>query len=738
MKLRTYLILMASAILVPVVLAAAMAVEKVREGERQAALRGLRETVRATSLVVDREIQAAVGALRALGNSEHLETGNFRAFYDQAAALNSFPDVWTLLLDESGRQVLNTVTPFGSPPPPPANPDRVRQALDSQRPYVSDVIVGPVTGRLLTTIYVPARAAGGRKYVVAQAFTVDHWRKTALQPQGQPDWVVAVLDRQGKFVSRSHGAGDYLGKDARPELIAATAGANEGLIRHRTLEGVDSYDAFTHSPLSGWSVAVAAPVDTIEASARQAVLWLLAGVGAALLAAVAAAVVLGRTLVQAIGAASASALSLGRGEKPRTQATSIDEVRTLNAALHAASGLLDAEFQTRKTIEAEREELLDGERASREAAEAQNTAKDDFLAMLGHELRNPLAAISGASTLLALGRADAESTQQYLQIIVRQNRHLSHIVDDLLDVSRLISGKIPLVKEPSNIAVSVEHCVASTRVRQDALGLDLFLEAEEVWVDGDPVRIEQIANNLISNAVKYSSLGGQVRVTVRSSEGRAVIAVSDQGAGMSEKLLPHVFEPFIQGPVPSHRVQSGLGLGLAFVKQLVELHDGQVTAYSEGEGKGSTFEVWLPAVSPPAKAPLQVKAESSSCRVLLVEDVDDVRSMLAQLLRLEGYLVAEAANGSEALRIANCQQLDVGLIDIGLPDMDGYSVATRLRAMAPTRTLPLVALTGYGQEKDRRRAILSGFNEHMTKPVDTDALVALISRLFSTRRLAKH
>lgn len=738
MRLRTYLILMASALLVPVVLAAAIAVAKVSEGERQASLRGLRETVRATSLLVDREIQGAIGALRALGNSEHLETGNFRAFYEQAAAVSHLPDVWTVLLDETGRQILDTVTPFGSPPPPPFAADRVEQALDSQLPYVSDAIVGPVTGRLLTTIYVPARAAGGKKYVVAQSFTVDHWRKTVLQPQGQPDWIVAVLDRHGNFIARSHGSEERLGKSARPELVAAAAGAKEGLVRHPTLEGIDSYDAFTHSALTGWAVAVAAPVVTIEASARQAVLWLLGGIGTALLGAVAAAMVLGRTLVKAISAASASALALGRGEKPRTQVASIREVRTLNAALDDASLLLEAERENGKAMEAEREKLLKGEMASREAAEAQNIAKDRFLAMLGHELRNPLAAISGASALLALGRADAESSQRYLQIIVRQNRHLAHIVNELLDVSRLVAGKISLAREPFNIASSIENCVVSARVTEGALGHDLVLEAEEIWMYGDPVRIDQVANNLISNAIKYSSPGGRVHVSVRASGTRALIVVSDHGAGISPKLLPHVFEPFVQGPVLLHHVQSGMGIGLALVKQLVELHGGGVNAYSEGEGKGSTFEVWLPTIPAPERAPLHAKVKSRPCRVLLVEDVDDVRSMLAQLLRLEGYLVSEAGNGGEALRIASHQQLDLALIDIGLPDMDGYSVATRLRARPSTRTLPLIALTGYGQEEDRRKAMLSGFDEHLTKPVNTEVLVDWITRLSSTGSSAKH
>ena len=201
MRLRAYLMLVAAAGMIPGLLAAVVAVDKVREGERQAALRGLRETVRATALAVDREIQGSLGTLAALGNSEHLKTGNLRAFYDQAAAVDRPPHVWTLLLDESGSQVLNTVVPFGTPAPPPAAHERVAQVLKTQRPLVSDLIIGPVTGKLLNTVYVPARA--NAHYVVAQVLAVDTWKLSAALPKSQTSWILGILDRNGKFIARS-------------------------------------------------------------------------------------------------------------------------------------------------------------------------------------------------------------------------------------------------------------------------------------------------------------------------------------------------------------------------------------------------------------------------------------------------------------------------------------------------------------------------------------------------------
>jgi len=314
MRIRSHLLLLAAVVLVPGFLAAAIAVEKVREAERAAALNGLSETVRATALLVDGEIQRSLGALAVLANSPALKSGDMKAFYAEAKAGSLVPDVWTLLLDESGTQVFNTTVPLDTPPPPPSARARVAHVLATQRPLASDVIVGPVTGQLLTTLYVPTELADGKRYVVAQAFSVEHWKKKAMRPRGRADWVVAVLDRSGKFISRSHRSDELLGRTARPELVAAAAAANEGLIRHPTLEGIDSYDAFVHSDLTGWTIAVAAPVDTIDASATHAVAWLMAGVAAALAAALLGAAMLGRVVMRAIDSASQAAGALGRGE----------------------------------------------------------------------------------------------------------------------------------------------------------------------------------------------------------------------------------------------------------------------------------------------------------------------------------------------------------------------------------------------------------------------------------------
>lgn len=726
MRIRSLLLLVLTAIFVPCFLAAVMAVQKVREGERAAALNALRETVRASALLVDGEIQRSIGTLTALAESASLSAGDLAAFYEEARAANRPPHVWTLLLDENGNQLLNTLAPLGTvlPPLPIA---RVKAALNTGRPQVSDLTVGSVSGKLLTAVYVPTRHLKGKRYVVAHAYSVDHWRATALQVENGAQATIGVFDSSGRFISRNVNADTTLGKPARPELVAAAASASEGMLRHFTLEDVDVYDAFTHSEQTGWTVAVAMPVHAIERSVTQAVLWLSASGLLALGCAVLAAYFLGRTFMRVIDTASAAAQAVGAGQAPQLSPTRLQEVNTLYGALADAGRLLTQERHSREAAEREREDLLARETALREAAERENTAKDQFLALLGHELRNPLAAIAGATAVLSHDRTTPEAREKFLGIIQRQNRHLSHIVNDLLDVSRLMSGKIVLETRRINLAEWVTSCAEALRATEKAAHHEIVVQAEEAWIYGDGVRIEQIVNNLVFNSLKCSPPGTQVLVSVRNDGDRVLLSVQDFGVGISAELLPHVFEPFVQGPPPPGRMSSGLGIGLALVKQLVGLHGGEVRAHSDGPGLGATFTVSLPKAEAGTLPGKRIARTSAHARhVLLVEDDRDAMAAMSELLRLMGHEVVPAGNRDEALRAIDTHMVDLALIDIGLPGQDGYAVASELRNRAGSRRLPLIALTGFGREADRVRALAAGFDKHLSKPVDPDLLARTI------------
>ena len=719
-------------IFLPILFAAAMALEKIRLEERDAAIRGLKETALRVSLIVDRELRGSLSALQVLGNSDHLETGNFKSFYLQAAALTS-SDVWLELLDVTGTQIVNTLVPFGTPTPAPVALPVVSQLIANQKPFISDLTVGAVTGKLQTSIYLPTKTDGGKFYVIAQTFGVGHWKKTSINAQMPADWIVAVIDRSGKFIARSHKTAQLLGQPARPELVAAAAAAENGVINHSTVEGVKSYDAFTHSELSGWTVAVAAPAASIEAASIRAVQLAAVGMLLALFAALAVALAFGRRLAAAINVASSAAGLLGRGDKPPAAKSSIVELDLLNHALSGASDLLELERASRKAAETDRQRLLQKETEARKTAEAQNIAKDHFLAMLGHELRNPLAAITGATTILKLGTEDKVRIDRCVAIIDRQNRHLNYIVDDLLDVSRLQMGKIVLDAHPLDLAESIKRCIEGIRGTERADGFHLVFNGNSVWVNADQVRVEQILNNLINNAIKFSHSGSAVRVGLHEAAGRAVIAVQDEGAGISEDLLPHIFESFVQGPPAANRVHAGLGIGLALVKQLVALHGGDVQAASKGLGNGSLFTISLPSILAPAAVDSRERPVPAPFmrKLVYVEDNADAREVMSALLRTVGYEVVEVALGAAALPAAIATQPDAMVVDIGLPDIDGYEVARRIRANLSTQATAIIALTGYGQLPDNHAALQSDFDAYLVKPVDIFDLTKKIEEILA-------
>lgn len=726
---------MVLAIFLPIVLAAALVIDKIRQEEHRAALRGLHESARATSLIVDREIQGALSALEVLGNSPHLDARDMKAFYLEAQAIDT-PEVWTVLLDATGQQIVNTLVPYGTilPPRGAQAQTRTEQVLLSQKPMVVGLASGPLTGRLLTSVHVPAKAAGGKSFVVARSFSVDHWKKSALQAGLPEGWILAVLDGAGKFIYRSHQTDERLGTAARPELVAAAAASHDGLIRHSTLEGIDAYDAFTHSRLTGWTVAIAAPVELIDAPGNRAVGTALGGVSLALMAAALIALAFGRRFIDALKSAGSGALALGRGESLRANKSHIVEVEELNQNLVIASGLQQAEREQRVALEAERLILLQKEITARETAQAQNIAKDQFIAMLGHELRNPLAAISGAVALMDLGVQDTQRGGRTLDIIRRQSGHLGRIVDDLLDVSRLMAGKIKLSLAPLDLAAAVNSCVGAVQSTARAAEHSIVVRTESVWILGDAVRIEQILTNLISNAMKFSPPGKPIVVTVSQEDGRAVVNVRDEGVGMEADLLQRIFEPFVQGPPAVDRLQSGLGIGLALVKQLVELHAGAVVASSDGPRQGSSFTLWIPSISAPSTQTPAVTAGGVQVarRLVYVEDNTDARETMAELLRNIGYEIIDVARGEEVLNHVLSARPDAVILDIGLPDIDGYEVVRRIRANPDSRYVPVIALTGYGKLRDMNETSAAGFDAHLVKPTDIGELTRTLDYLIAS------
>jgi signal transduction histidine kinase/ActR/RegA family two-component response regulator len=361
--------------------------------------------------------------------------------------------------------------------------------------------------------------------------------------------------------------------------------------------------------------------------------------------------------------------------------------------------------------------------------------RDQFLAMLGHELRNPLGAITNAMTVLEMTTpAAGEIENEHRDIIRRQTDHLARLVDDLLDVSRITSGKVALQTSRIDLCELIRRCVRGIEepARQQRHELVARIECDEAFVNGDPLRLEQVVNNLLTNAIKYTPSGGRIEASVQlEGEETVIIRVRDNGLGIAPELLPRVFDLFIQAEPSLDRSKGGLGIGLTLVRALVEMHDGEVSVRSAGPGMGSEFEIRFPRVAAPQQpaalqhAPPAVKGKKH--RILVVEDQADARRVLQRLLQLWGHDVEAAEDGVIGLERALQFKPEIALIDVGLPGLDGYELARRLRATPGGGPIRLVALTGYGQPEDRDRAYDAGFDLHLVKPVDRDQLTAAIN-----------
>jgi PAS domain S-box-containing protein len=409
----------------------------------------------------------------------------------------------------------------------------------------------------------------------------------------------------------------------------------------------------------------------------------------------------------------------------------------------------------RRAGEEHRERLLFAERAARADAERLGRLKDEFLATVSHELRTPLNAILGWSQLLERRGLDGDEARRALETIRRNARAQAHLIDDLLDMNRIVTGKIRLEMQAVDVAVTTRAAIESVQPTARAKGVQLrdAIEGPLPPVFGDPTRLQQIVWNILSNAIKFTPSGGSVDVRVRQCDGDGIeIGVTDSGAGIAPEFLPHIFEPFRQQDASATRRHGGVGLGLSIVKQLVDLHGGTVHVASAGEGHGARFIVTLPraraadgaaAAERPSTIPDRGDADARgsreapgrAVRVMVVDDANDALQLLTRALENAGLTVSTASSAQSALARLSEQRVDVLVSDIGMPDMDGYDLIRRLRASTDLAmsTLPAIAVSAYARDEDRERALAAGYQMHIAKPVDLDLLVSTVIGMAATR-----
>jgi signal transduction histidine kinase len=580
------------AIIVPVAFLAILGLSMLLEFERASRIHSIEEIARSTSLLIDSEVAIAEASINNIANSQDIAAGNFERLHRLLSATRKSPLSWTLIADYDGNGLMNTLVPYGTPLAKKSG-SWAAKVYDAQKTQVGGYFIGASSKRGVVSVNVPLPLSAGKKYVVTQIFDPNYFNKVFRRNTLPPSWIIGVSDAKGISIARNVNADRFVGHRVRPELFEAARRRHSGMLQHPTREGVEVYDIFVRSDLTGWTVAIGVPVAEFESAARLTTLTAAMALLAVLGGAVGMAVFFGRRIDKALGHATSAAHALALGEITPVTRSKLKEADVLLGELHRTSVALSEESAARRALERERERLLDSERGARKEAEAQSAAKDSFIAMLSHELRNPLAAISSAIAVILLPQVAPAMSGKAWDVVTRQLRHLTRMVEDLLDVRRVLSGKVTLSKERVDIGNVLAFCCDS-RAMAETRPHAWRVHTEEAWVLGDRTRLEQVVDNLLVNAVKYSPEGAAIAVRNYSAGGMAVIEVADTGIGIAADVLPTIFDSLVQGPTTIDRSQGGLGLGLSIAKGLVEMHGGSITAHSDGLGKGSVFTVRLP------------------------------------------------------------------------------------------------------------------------------------------------
>jgi signal transduction histidine kinase/ActR/RegA family two-component response regulator len=720
--------------LLPVSLLGAWGVWTAVEGQREELELTTVELSRAIASTVESELDATLRTLEALSRSPALAQGDLRAFYDQARSEAQFRPTWAgvVLNGADGRLLFRTNSPFGDEAQRTVDETSLAQAMALGRPVVGDILRGPM-GRHAFAVRWPVQVDGKQVYVITAAVRPDRILDVLAKQQTPPGWVIGVFDRSLNRVARTrdHAVG-HVSPSLRTLLQARPGASGSGLTR--SLEGHEVFTGFTRLPASGWTVAVGAPTAPIKAALLHSIAWYLAGALASVLAGLMLARLIARQITSGIAGVRDQAVALGEGRAQPPPPSGIAEVDQMAQSLQVAAQRLH--------------QASDDLHEALGRARAAGLAKDHFLAVLGHELRNPLSPMLTALHLMDLKAGDQLLRER--QILRRQVDHMRRLVDDLLDISRIAQGKMALKTQAVNLSSLVERAVDGVQPAVNLHGQSIIVDlpAGPVWVQGDETRLVQAITNLLVNALRFCPTGA-VTVTLRERDragrsdtpgvpGEAELRVSDEGEGMDAGTLSHVFEPFYQAPQPLERSRGGLGLGLAIVRSVIELHGGRISAASDGPGRGAQFIIHLPTLPAPA---LSVPSPSSDAsagagRVLLVDDRPDALDTLAEVLRVAGYVVQAVGHPREAIALIDTFRPDIAILDIGLPDMDGYELAQALRASAPGWRGRLVALTGFGQEGDKQRAAAAGFERHFTKPVDPAELLDALAELLDPKPVA--
>jgi len=698
------------------------------------------EFSRALAIAVDAELRQTIAVLDSLATSVALDRDELSGFETRAKRVLDAQRNWAAVMlgDPSGKRLLDTRYRRGPILPPLAETESFKTVVRTRRPVVGNLARSP-GGELLFVVRTPVIRDNQLRYILSAIVKPQAILEVITRQRVPSDWVISVFDANGLRVARSRAHDENLGGRAAASLQALMAsGADEGVGQTYALEGDRIYTAYSRLKDSRWSVIPGIPASLVEGAFFRSLIFYAGGLLVSIVLGTLAAVWVARSISRPISDLRVAADAAGRHEPPRVPDLSIPEIREVAEALAIAA-------EERTKAETQRELLLQKEHEARTVAEAANRAKDEFLAVLSHELRTPLNAVYGWARMLRNRQISGERAERALEAIERNANAQVQLIDDLLDVSRVVTGKMRLDVRPVDLRLVVESALDAVRPAAEAKGLRLesVLDPKLELVNGDPDRLRQVAWNLLMNAVKFTPKGGHVKLHVQRVDSHVAIGVTDTGEGISADVLPFVFERFRQGDSSSTRTHSGLGLGLALVKHLVDLHGGSVSAHSAGKGKGATFIITLPVIvadreiSRGARMPrisdLPAKGwavgQLNGVRVLSVDDDADALDLVAVIVTTAGATVKTCSTAAQAFQLISQWRPDVLVADIEMPGEDGYSLIRKIRTLDANDggETPAVALTAYGRSEDRIRALSEGYTMHVPKPVDPGELTTIIA-----------
>jgi signal transduction histidine kinase/CheY-like chemotaxis protein len=680
---------------------------------------------RAISVAIDQEVDNTTAALDVFGTLHALDLPDIAAFDSLAGRLIGRRPDWSaiILADLSGRVLAESPRTDAYVTRERAAEDWARQVARSKHSVVSPLFEMPGVKGHFVMIGIPVVREGKVTLALGARLNAESFSAVLRQQQTTPSGIVAALDVNRRIVARTKQEDTFVGTPAGDAFNEIAARMAEGSWRTSTRDGVPVYSSFSRSPRTGLTVAVALPREDVDGPIRR-ILWILVaawvailGVGAALGA------FLGHIVVRAMSSASHAANALARGEPVAPIPSRIVEIDDLATGLRQAAVTLEARNRER-------------DEASR--------LKDEFLMTVSHELRTPLTAIYGWARMLSTGQIRDAQRPRAIEAIERNSAALQQLVNDLLDVSRVVSGKLRLDVEPVAVPDVVSVAIDAIRPAAEAKEISVVTKVggPDLVVSGDPSRLQQVIWNLLSNAVRFTPTGGRIDIVIERTEEGIATAVRDSGTGISADFLPHVFERFRQGVSGLTRAHGGLGLGLAIVRHLVELHGGTVSVENNTPEPGATFRVVLPArLAAERTAPERADTPAALAggargairldgRSVMVTDDDlNARELLAMILENAGADVRSASSAEDALLMLQTWSPDVFLSDIEMPGEDGYALMKKVGAHAARKRMVAIALTAHARPEDRLRALDAGFQWHLAKPIDPAELVSVIAML---------